>query len=431
MEDNVNNTAYHQYRIILLMACFLIPILIYTFWILSQKSNFFITYPDSDLYINIAENLLNGKGLVNTLRPYDIVPPPLYPLLIAAFLYIFNNFVYLVIFQYFLHGFSCVLIFLIAEQLFNDRVGLIAVLLFSINPVLLASGPQFVLMETAYTFALLLIVFFLIRFCSSYKNGENPGLSSLFLMLSLCLAAFIRPHLMTLILPLLLAAVFFVIRKKMSVRWLLVVVLLPVILVSMNTAYNYHMHRKWIPLENYSGMGLYFGNNPNTSEGFYIYTNIRDFIEPYYFTMQADSSIDFTDQNNILRQRAVSYILSDPVEAIARTLRKMINHLYFPQNRLDKFTIYFFMIGGIVSWLLMRDKRLPIGLILMIIIIYSITASLGVPLVPLAESRYRLPIIPVYLIFSSFFFVWAYEFLVGKLIRPLGSKLICLLNQNK
>ena len=50
-----------------------------------------VVTPDGKLYYNLAENLVNGKGLINTVREEDIIVPPLFSLILAPFVLMFNR----------------------------------------------------------------------------------------------------------------------------------------------------------------------------------------------------------------------------------------------------------------------------------------------------------------------------------------------------
>ena len=114
--------------------------------------------PDALLYSNIALNFLQGKGFIQTIRPYEFITPPLYPLFLSFIYLIFGkeNYLAAVIIQSLFGASTCVLIYLIGRKIFNTGVGILSSLYFAIYPISIWWN-SFFLTETIYTFFLVFL----------------------------------------------------------------------------------------------------------------------------------------------------------------------------------------------------------------------------------------------------------------------------------
>ena len=102
--------------------------------------------PDGKLYYNLAENLVNGNGLINTVREEDIIVPPLFSLILAPFVLLFDSPTPFIVVQYILFALNGVYISLLAGKIFRSQLASILTgLLYAIQPVLLLNGTQYLL----------------------------------------------------------------------------------------------------------------------------------------------------------------------------------------------------------------------------------------------------------------------------------------------
>ncbi|MBN1913114.1 MAG: glycosyltransferase family 39 protein, partial [Candidatus Omnitrophica bacterium] len=134
---------------------------------------------DAQEYDELALNLLAGKGFINfnTGKP-TAWRVPLYPIFLASIYSVFgHNYTAVRIVQCLLGAFLCVLIYLIAKEIFSSRVALIASLtLCFYKPYILYSyfgGPGFLFSENLFTFLLAVFVYFITR-----SFLPKPGVSN-------------------------------------------------------------------------------------------------------------------------------------------------------------------------------------------------------------------------------------------------------------
>lgn len=346
---------------------------------------------DGKLYYNLAENLVNGKGLINTIREEDIIVPPLFALILVPFVFLFNSAVPFIVFQYILFAINGVYISYLAGKLFHSRItALLTGLIYAVHPVLLLNGPQYLLTETIFISFLLIVLHLAILWLREPANWKN--FAALILVLSLSLL--FRPHLMFMFPVILLFAGYFLLKKRQNWKSLLAFIV-PVILLLINGWYNYYLHDEFVPLENYSGMNLYIANNPETEIGFYNSHMLDDYVGPIYHEVK---DVPLSEKSEILQKEALDYIIGYPIETAKRVITKFF--LFFKGIHLiDWLTIFGSAVGLLWAFLRLKDQRVVWLFLLVYIIGFGALTSAGLLV---GGQRYRTPIIPVYLPFTAF-----------------------------
>lgn len=165
---------------------------------------------DAPYYNAIAFQILRGEGFVYDDELKHLAPPPLYPLFLAGIYKIFGqNYDVVRIIQAILSALTCVLIYLIAENLFNRKVGLIAALLVIIYPSFILQSTA-ILTETLFTFLLALAMLCLVLIL------QNSSINwSLAVGISIGLATLTRS--VTLFFPILILPLMLLYKKKQSI----------------------------------------------------------------------------------------------------------------------------------------------------------------------------------------------------------------------
>ncbi|MBB6446028.1 hypothetical protein HNR53_002678 [Bacillus benzoevorans] len=380
------------------------------------KQPFTIISPDGKLYMNLAENLLNGHGLINTVRVEDIIVPPLFPLILLPFLGIFKTIYSFFVFQYILYGVNAIILYYLTGKVFKEKrfISWIAVLLYIFNPVLLLNGPNYLLTETVFTFFVLIIAWSLVNLCESLYAKKGTNKAFIMSILIICVSMLLRPH-MLFMFPLLgLIGLYMLFKKLLSVKSAVMALLIPVILFGANMMHNKIVHHEAVPFENYSGQNLYIANNPNTKIEFYNTHKLEAFVEPYFFTL---SDLPLSEKSTLLRERAIDHILSDPVLTAERVILRA--KLFFQGiNQFDTLMNLLFALGFIAA-LIMEKGRLGVMLMLLYYIAgFTALSSAGL----LVEGqRYRAPIIPIYLLFSGYIIQLGFMLLNGLKSRKKRS----------
>jgi len=154
-------------------------------------------YPDSLMYETMANNLLAGVGLsLSTAPPYQptMFKEPLYPLVIALFKAVFGDHINgLVLLQILVNPLIAILVYLIGNRLFEDKVARLSALLVALIPIY--GDISFAVMPESFFMVLFLSAILLLLKventaspCGFLLAGALLGLSSLFKNILLPLA---------------------------------------------------------------------------------------------------------------------------------------------------------------------------------------------------------------------------------------------------
>lgn len=350
-----------------------------------------VVTPDGKLYYNLAENLVNGKGLINTVREEDIIVPPLFALILAPFVLFFDSGTPFIVFQYILFAANGVYISFLAGKVFKSQLAAILTgLLYAIQPVLLLNGPQYLLTETIFISFLLIILHLGINWITS-ESKQKPFFLLLFV---LTLSLLFRPHLLFMFPIVLLFALFFIVKRKQKLISLSAF-LIPVVILLLNGLHNQQLHGEFVTLENYSGMNLYIANNPESDIGFYNSSMLPDYVGPIFHELK---DVPLSEKSAILKEVAFDYIFSHPIETAKRVITKFF--MFFKGIFLiDWITIILSIAGLLLAFLKMKENRILLIFILLYILGFAALTSAGLLV---GGQRYRTPIIPVYLPFAAF-----------------------------
>lgn len=358
--------------------------------------------PDGQLYYNLAQNLVAGHGLINTIRVEEIIVPPLFAIILAPFAWLFESELPFFIFQYLLYGANAVGTALLVHYLFKNRMAAwITGLAYSVQPVLFTNGPQFLLTETIFVSFILVTIWLLVRWIEERGSFRIGGV----LLTVVGLSLLFRPHLLFLLGIIFLLILFFSWKYKQTL-WTLLFLLIPIGLLAMNGAYNQSLHGEFVTLENYSGQNLYIANNPETDVRFYATPLLEEFVEPYYFTLK-DETLSVRSEK--LKEHAIAYIVSEPLETMERMIKKML--LFFkPLGLIDGVTILLSIIGLVLAFIFDRKRWVIHTVIFLFILGFVGLTTLGLLV---GGQRYRAPLIPVYLIYVGYLVSFIYSKVSG------------------
>lgn len=361
------------------------------FYIKAGPQPAMVVTPDGKLYYNLAENLVNGKGLINTIREEDIIVPPLFSLILAPFVLLFNSPTPFIVVQYILFALNGVYISYLTGKVFRSQLAAILTgILYGIQPVLLLNGPQYLLTETIFITFLLVVLHISINWITS-ENKQKPFYLLLFVM---TLSLLFRPHLLFMFPVVLLFALFFIVKKVQKLSSL-AAFLITFVLLMINGWHNQLLHGEFVTLENYSGMNLYIANNPESDIGFYNSNMLPDYVEPIFYELK---DVPLSEKSAILKEEAFGYIFGSPIETAKRVIIKFF--LFFKGIfLLDWITIILSIAGLLLAFLKMKENRILLLFILLYILGFAALTSAGLLV---GGQRYRTPIIPVYLPFAAF-----------------------------
>ncbi|MCH1625100.1 glycosyltransferase family 39 protein [Ferdinandcohnia quinoae] len=356
---------------------------------LSNQQWFTIT-ADGKLYLNLAENFVEGHGLINTIRKEDIIVPPLFALFLAPFVLLFKSEAPYFIFQYILYGLNSLLLFVISIKLFKSKaIGVLTTFMYAVHPVILLNGPQFLLTETIFITFILIVCYLSILWLK--QDSSNYFY---YLMIILSLSLLFRPHLMYVFGIVLVYHIWLVVKKKLKIITA-AAYLIPLLFLLLNGLHNQWLHGEFVLLENYSGQNLYLANNPNTSVEFYASTRIDRFVGPEYETYK---DYPLSEKSKLLKEKAIDYMIHNPIETIKRLILKSL--LFFKGiSVLDWILLFVSVVGWILAFIFDRENRHIHLFLLLFIAGFAGLTSAGLLV---GGQRYRTPIIPVYLLYGGF-----------------------------
>lgn len=376
---------------LLYVSVFIFSLAVLVFSIFKRNGSFMNITPDGQLYYNLAQNLIAGNGLINHIRVEEIIVPPLFAIILAPFTWLFETELPFFIFQYILYGANAVATAFLVHYLFKNKLAAwIAGVAYSVQPVLYNNGPQFLLTETIFISFILLTIWLLVRWIEEKGNFRFGGI----LLTVVGFSLLFRPHLLFLLGIIFLLILFFKWKYKQTI-WTLLFLLIPIGLLAMNGIYNQSLHGEFVALENYSGQNLYIANNPETDVRFYATPLLEEFVEPYFFTLK-DETLSVRSEK--LKERAVEYIVSEPVVTVERMIKKMM--LFFkPLGLIDGVTILVSMIGLVLAFIFDRKQWVIHAVIFLFILGFVGLTTLGLLV---GGQRYRAPLIPVYLLYVGY-----------------------------
>ena len=190
---------------------------------------------------------------------------------------------------------------------FNRRVAMIAGLLVGLWPIFI-EYTTIIGSEMLFTAVLLGVLLLFDKICSGepHFNLLAVGLGSL-----IGSASLLRPP--ALLLPALLAFVFFLQKRKiiLSLKLFSITAVLMLIVVMPWTVRNYAVFGEFVAISTTGGTNLWMGNNPTTT-GFYQPAPI------------IDAGLNEAQRDRILRNEAVAYIKQAPIAFAERTVVKAL-----------------------------------------------------------------------------------------------------------
>lgn len=372
---------------------------------------------------------------------------PLYIYLLALTYKVFgHNFFLPCLFQIILGSFSCVLIFLLAKKVFNRTVGILSGVIASFYAMLVFYDAQ-LLIPTLIVFLDLVLIGLLLR------TAEKPKPSNWFLCGTvLGLSAIARPNILVFI-PFILLWMFFQFRNKMLpkailTRWIILCAGV-LLFVSPVTLRNYLVGKDFVLIAWQGGYNFYLGNNPNAFGWSATAPEIdKDWWGGYYDAInraeeEKGTKLKPSQISDFWYKKGAGFILSQPVSWLKLTLRKTSyfwkgfeignnQNIYLYKDfssvfdlLLGKFIVYFPF--GLVAplsllglFVCLKDLR---KYLLLYLFILSYSASI---IIFFVCSRYRMPVIPFLIMFSSFFIWWLFQKVRDKKAKPIVISLSAL-----
>ena len=344
-----------------------------------------LNFPDERQYFAIAQNLASGNGFSLDGASSTALFPPVYPLVMAAFLKMgasipllrFMNFVFLTSSLYVIRS-------ILRHERTESGVGLCALLMTAYGVLFYTAGTLYP--QTLFTLILLLLVR-----CALNRNADITctiffGILCALLMAVHSTGVFIPP----------VAGLWIIFSsndRKRTFKRVFISALVATACISLWTIRNYTVFHRFIPLTTHGGDTLYIGNNPHTSlSAWYDYVN-----DDYY---QEASRLPEPEQNSYYLRKTFEFWTTQPGTATALYFRKLAEYFNYYNNlfvssefnvmkRVIMFISYYPLLACLIIRLILIKKTPLTSTEKLLAIIYIISALFHALFIP--RIRFRLP----------------------------------------
>lgn len=369
---------------------------------------------------------------------------PLYVYLLALTHKIFGHSLFLPrLLQIFMGSLSCVLVFLIAKKLFNRTVG-------ALSGVIACFYAMLVLYDAHLLITPLIVFLDLALISLLLRAGKKPKPLNWFICgIVLGLSAIARPNILVFV-PFILIWMFvrfkkILLPKAILTRWVILCAG-ALVIISPVTLRNYSVGEDFVLIAWQGGFNFYLGNNPYATGWSTIAPQILPSLEVgiedarKLAEEETKTKLKPSQISGFWYRKGVDFMLSRPLgwfKLIGRKALYFLKGYEIPnaQNAyvnkdfstllaalLGEYVIYFpFGLVGPLSvlGLLVCLKRIR-KLLLLYLFILSYSASV---ILFFVCSRFRMPVIPVLIMFASFSVWWLYQKIKNRQIFPLLASL--------
>ena len=381
---------------------------------------------DAKWYYETALNIVNGDILGDS-RVFFMAP--LYPYVLAIIFFIFGKSVFsALIFQIIIGSISCILIYLIALKFFNKRTAILSGLIAAIYPVFIFYDAL-LLKENLMILSTLLFILiypFEDKIFHAYTFNIKRKITTRDVLLFLSgvligIHSLLRPNIF-LIIPLLLFYEYLNSRNIIYLFEKYAILSLGILLfVFPVAARNKIVGNEFVVTVASGGMNFWTGNNP-LANGTYSGAPFITSEEPQYededFRKEASKrmgkELTTNQSSSFWFKEGFRFISSYPRRYLVLLYRKFLAFFinielpidlsyYFAKDFSKFLKLNFLSYGMIVPFALVGiyySLKLRKGnYVLLLLIVYNLLSSL----IFFTSSRYRLPVVPIFIIYASFF----------------------------
>lgn len=389
------NQKFPLLSIILFVALLLRIVFILVF--LKEK----LYWDDEFAYDRLAIQLIEQRAYVNEEGARTAFRAPGYPIFLALNYLLFGRHFWTIrMVQAFVDCLTLILIFLIARQMFNQKVAIIAGMLYAIYPLFIYTSSTF--------FPTTLSVFFLALFIFLLMQIEQNGTTILLILLGM--VAGLSVLTVPTFLPSVLLAMFWLFfhlnqASRPTARPISIIMLLMIVMLLPWIIRNYLVFNQPFLIATNSGYNFWMGNNPWATP-----TTGNSIAFPDSLARKLSQAKSEVEQEKIFYQDAFQYIKKNSGKFIALTFKKALNLWQFYPTpatgykmlpTLSKLMSIFSygpvlllaIFGLIISW---REKKKYVLLFILLFLSFTISYAFFI-----TKARFRLPLDPYLIILAG------------------------------
>lgn len=349
-------------------------------------------FGDTQDYIQIAKNFLSGEGLISS--PDRIAyRPPLYPIFLSGVYFSFGDSYWPIrIIQSILDALTCIMVFFLGKNLIGRRTGETASAICAIYPFFIFF-TGFELTETLFIFLLIGIVFLMLKLKDlSARKSMLAGIAGGLIILC-------KPSVLLFIF-LSLTTLFFIYRGK-NWRNIGLMIIFTILTISPWGIRNFYHFKKFVPLTTMAGRTFWEGNNPQATGG------------PCQYWPKEIQKLSETEQDKYLIEATFEVIKNNPFRFIKLLGKKFVRFWNITPNYRG-FSIALYRIVSLFSylpvlitaiWGMFLTRKTWKNFMLFYLLFASFTFM---HMIFVGSIRYRVPIMPFMIIFSSYTLNWIF-----------------------
>jgi len=361
---------------------------------------------------------------------------PLYPYLLGMVYYVFGHDYFIArIIQALIGAFSCMLIYFLGKKIFSKRVGII-------SGFAAAGAWMLIYFEGELLLPVILVPLDLGLLLSLIHTTERDdkrlwALSGLLFGLSMIA----RPNI-GIILPLLIYLFF----RKADIKTALnraIMFLIPAIIPILPVTIHNIKAGDFVPIATQGGVNFYIGNNPESEGSAAVFPGLGNIWRYEDAVNQAESAVGRelkpSQVSDYYFKKGIHYIVSQPfdwLKLMGRKILLMFNAIEVSNNKNIYFaakdskiltsskTIGFWLYAplGILGFLIFYRRSINDKLIVWFVVLYSLSIILF-----FVTARYRVPLIPLLIIFGVGSVNWIIDKARSKEFKSLIVPCIVLL----
>ena len=395
---------------------------------------------DSEKYDSFALQILKG----NLTHKDFIYLNSLYPFFLALIYLMFGHSHFsVVLIQGIIDSLSCILIYSIASTLFNKKVGIIAALTYACYGI--------AIFYTGILLAPTVVIFLTLLFVASLLAAEGKRQLPIFFVSGVLFGFVVLARTNTILFLCLLPLWFFTLIKnrlgiKKSIQGFLLFFVGFFMVTSLVSIRNYSIEKRLSPFSVQGGINFYLGNNPEAKGRFVsphgishspidqVKTSIR------YAVKESGKQLTPSQASRYWLFKGLKFIKDTPLDACSLYVKKSFLFwrkeeitlnidYYLSRTFAPIFQLPFVPFGimapfALLGFILGLKRRENILLVTLFIVSYMFSV-----IIFFISARYRLPIIPFLIIFSSYSLCRFVEMIRAKEVREItiwGALLIPL-----